>query len=192
MSWLKRLFGGKSADDAEDTCVACNRKDITVLAPGVYRCNLCRHEGGDGYAAWKKRQADEARAELPVDEVRERVAAALDQLAFDLMAVVEVPELGYRGGGNVVSVSLNVSDAAEHTSLKRERTQQLRGLNEQCEALRSLILLWRSKAAGHPTPQEVLDASRAFHFNGNEAPERVAELHALARSLHEQARYATR
>ncbi len=35
-------------------CVACDSKDVTELASEAYRCNMCGHEGGDGYAAYQR------------------------------------------------------------------------------------------------------------------------------------------
>jgi hypothetical protein len=43
-----------------EICVACNSRNVTPLAPLVYRCNACGHEGGDGWATWQRARRDAA------------------------------------------------------------------------------------------------------------------------------------
>ena len=50
----KKLKRAASEGSSGEVCVACDSKDVTVLAPQAYRCNLCGHEGGDGYGQYKK------------------------------------------------------------------------------------------------------------------------------------------
>jgi hypothetical protein len=39
-----------------ERCVACESRNLTVLAPGAYLCDDCGYEGGDGYAAYQQEQ----------------------------------------------------------------------------------------------------------------------------------------
>jgi hypothetical protein len=48
---LMKLKGRITAPSTGELCIACNSNQVTLLAPMVYRCNACGHEGGDGIAA---------------------------------------------------------------------------------------------------------------------------------------------
>jgi hypothetical protein len=51
-----RLRARLDAPNTGDSCIACSSRDVTSLAPMVYRCRACGHEGGDGWAAWREAQ----------------------------------------------------------------------------------------------------------------------------------------
>lgn len=54
-----------------ECCVACNSTDVTILAPQAYRCNVCGHEGGDGYGAWQRQNRDAAIQKMPMEQRRQ-------------------------------------------------------------------------------------------------------------------------
>lgn len=52
MLLARRMKKAASETSKGEICVACDSKDVTILAPSAYRCNMCGHEGGDGYAKY--------------------------------------------------------------------------------------------------------------------------------------------
>jgi ribosomal protein L37AE/L43A len=112
------MSGASKADIPDDQCVACDSKDVTVNAPGVYRCNACGYEGGSGQAAAQQaaRQAgfdalsdDERRASALVD-LREAVTLLESAIvgfdgtsrasAFDIAGMGSMGYAGAGGEGN--------------------------------------------------------------------------------------------
>lgn len=88
--WLHRRRVAR-AFRAEAHCVACDATDLELLAPEVYRCNACGHEGGDGEAAHARARREASfRAMDPVErrksgrrdlrEVRRLLSSALGEL----------------------------------------------------------------------------------------------------------------
>jgi len=56
--WLlgRKLAKAGAEASGGEVCIACDSKNVTVLGPQAYSCNECGHEGGDGYAAYKRAQ----------------------------------------------------------------------------------------------------------------------------------------
>jgi hypothetical protein len=54
-AWLHRRRAAR-AFRSEAHCVVCDGTDLEVLAPAVYRCNACGHEGGEGRVARAREQ----------------------------------------------------------------------------------------------------------------------------------------
>ena len=51
-----RLGSASRAHISDESCVACDSKDLTSLGPGAYRCNACGYEGGSGLAAMQEQR----------------------------------------------------------------------------------------------------------------------------------------
>ena len=59
--WLALLLPPRGPGPSTgEVCVACDARNVTLLAPMVYRCNVCGHEGGDGWAARERARRDAA------------------------------------------------------------------------------------------------------------------------------------
>jgi hypothetical protein len=69
---LRRAFG-RAPKPTGPTCLACDSRQVEMLAHAAYRCHACGHEGGDGLPAYL---ADRRRSELLALPEAERLALA--------------------------------------------------------------------------------------------------------------------
>ena len=105
-SWLSGLFGGSKAE-ATPSCVACESKDLEMLAPQAYRCNGCGYEGGEGWATLQQARKLSRLEALPLADLSVRVAADLEDLRLLLLTAVEPEDdepgvrfsVSFEGGG---------------------------------------------------------------------------------------------
>ena len=82
----------RAADEPmpNDECVACNARDVTMVAPGVIRCNQCGFTGGSGMAAYQQQlQRDQVGQMTP----RQRYEGAIANLREAQMALLGVEGL---------------------------------------------------------------------------------------------------
>lgn len=77
--WLvgRKMAKAAAEGSSGERCIACDSTDVTVLAPAAYSCNQCSHEGGDGYAAYKRAQRN---ASFEALSTAERRTGARDDL----------------------------------------------------------------------------------------------------------------
>lgn len=47
-----RFGQAMNGSTSDDVCIACDSREVRVLAPQVYSCLLCGYEGGPGHAAY--------------------------------------------------------------------------------------------------------------------------------------------
>ena len=72
----------------EDVCIACDSRDVTKVADGVYRCNDCEYTGGPGYQAYSLAKQVEALQSKPLAERRKAAASLLSDTTL-LMTALE-------------------------------------------------------------------------------------------------------
>ncbi|PKN55516.1 MAG: hypothetical protein CVU56_20935 [Deltaproteobacteria bacterium HGW-Deltaproteobacteria-14] len=125
-AWLKRIFGGSEGEGGDDSCVACGSSALTALADGVYRCDECGYEGGDGFAAWRTERDKEALRELSPSALRARAVKALEGARLTLVAAAGGAEGGSDSGWKFTlsvgdGAALANVDAQEAARMARER-----------------------------------------------------------------------
>src|SRR5690606_35857273 len=54
-----------------ESCIACNAKNVKLIAPAAYQCNACGYEGGDGWAAYKQAKREASFKQMSPAERRE-------------------------------------------------------------------------------------------------------------------------
>ncbi len=69
-AWYQRRRAAR-AFRREAHCVVCDGTDLVLLAPAVYRCKACGHEGGEGRAARAREQRNAALRGMDPAERRE-------------------------------------------------------------------------------------------------------------------------
>ncbi len=85
-----RMRRAESEPLADDVCVACNTKNVTILAPSVYRCNQCGFTGGSGMAEYQQQILRERAARMTP---KERYLSALQDLRDARLALLGVEGL---------------------------------------------------------------------------------------------------
>ncbi|MBW2276195.1 MAG: hypothetical protein JRF63_01815 [Deltaproteobacteria bacterium] len=70
--WLlgRKLAKAAAEGSSGERCIACDSTDVTMLAPAAYCCNECDHEGGDGYAAYKRAKRNASFEAMPTADRR--------------------------------------------------------------------------------------------------------------------------
>ena len=92
--WLlgRKLAKAGAEASGGEVCIACDSKNVTVLAPAAYCCNECGHEGGDGYAAYKRAQRNASFAAM--SEADRRTGARADLLEARRVLTSAIGDLG--------------------------------------------------------------------------------------------------
>lgn len=92
--WLlgRKLAKAGSEASGGEVCVACDSKNVTLLAPKAYCCNDCGHEGGDGYGAFKRAQRNASFAAM--SEADRRTGARDDLLEARRVLTSAIGDLG--------------------------------------------------------------------------------------------------
>ena len=98
---IRTLIAG-AQEIPDDECVACESRDLTSLAEGVYRCNMCGYEGGSGYAAWQQKQRDDEMLALPPERRKELARQKLEQALVLLSSADGDAGAGYVHNGNAL------------------------------------------------------------------------------------------
>ena len=105
---IKTLIAG-AEEIPDDTCVACESKNVTALAQGVYRCDDCGYEGGSGYAAWQQSQRDAKLLALAPERRKELAREKLEQALRLLLSADGDADAGHHEGFS----DLNALDVME-------------------------------------------------------------------------------
>jgi len=84
----RKLAKAAAEGSSGEVCVACDSKDVTVLAEQTYRCNECGHEGGDGYADFQRQKRHAAFERLSPAERRTGARTDLDEARRLLISAI--------------------------------------------------------------------------------------------------------
>ncbi len=163
MGFLSRLFFGGDKPPSP-RCVACQSEDLTTLAPFVYRCNGCGHEGGKRYAEYYAAQNRDRLAALSDAELRQRLVANFEACRRSVLATLPAesgpPEWDILHGGSEethyhgpdyhspdnrrrhrhgIEDELRDQRMAERDKMREQARNELAGA-------RNLLSAWRTKA----------------------------------------------
>lgn len=95
-----------------EVCVACNSRNVTLLAPMVYRCNACGHEGGDSWAARERaRRNTTFQAWNPIKRRKSARRDLMEARTLILAGLGDLERAGSYAGSELSDLELRVSYA---------------------------------------------------------------------------------
>lgn len=97
----------------DDECVSCDSRNVTLIGPGIYRCQDCGYEGGPGIAARQAQSQAAAIEQMSPEARRSSGIQDLQEARTMLMSVAGSSDSLVDASGSVASMRSNLTLAKQ-------------------------------------------------------------------------------
>ncbi|PKN32281.1 MAG: hypothetical protein CVU63_19580 [Deltaproteobacteria bacterium HGW-Deltaproteobacteria-20] len=145
-----RMRRAESEPLADDVCVACNTKNVAILAPGVYRCNQCGFTGGSGMAEYQQQILRERAAQMTPQQ---RYQSALQDLRDARLGLLGVEGLLQDAATSSAMDMVGIGGGLERGQAKQ--TSLGAAIGQMRQAQERIRMASTKLATSHMAPEEI-------------------------------------